>query len=53
MNTPRWRWALWCALNGLHVRYRWRWLDRAWSWAIVPEWLGDFEPDATGGNDPF
>ncbi len=53
MNRPRWRWALWCGLNWLHVRYPWRWLNRAWCWAIVPEWLGEFEPATDGEDAPF
>lgn len=45
--TPRplWRWWLWCALNELSIRVRWRWGLRVWQWAILPAWLGD------GGND--
>ena len=52
VNRPLWRWHLWCALNWLHVRYRWRWLDRAWAAAIAPEWLGDGGADFARG-EPF
>lgn len=59
MASPRplWRWHLWCALNWLHVRYRWRWLDWAWQRALAPHWIGDpLDPAdvaAYGEGEPF
>lgn len=53
MNRPRWRWLLWRALNWLHVRVSWRPVDRAWSWAILPDWLGDYEPPIDGEEAPW
>jgi hypothetical protein len=50
---PRWRWYLWCALNELSIRTDWQWVCRAWSWAILPAWLGDYEPGDGGDGGPF
>jgi hypothetical protein len=52
MNRPLWRWWLWCVLNELSIRVRWRWVWRAWQWAIVPAWLGDGGADC-GEEEPF
>jgi hypothetical protein len=50
---PLWRWWLWCAVNELHIRVRWRWVQELWSWLIVPAWLGDFEAPVAGEEEPF
>jgi len=49
---PWWRWKLWCALNWLHVSFKWRWLDRAWAATIAPDWLGGPGTNC-GEGDPF